>query len=135
MARLVSRLRAEPSRLFRLTRGASRAELGSLLNQATQLISTPRPLYFIYILNTRLSSPLIFLFALDMFQRRVGSRSNRGLFCMARARFVRSVRSGWPVPSCRTCCVGFFHVGSGIFGFGSVFWVRSAFWSKIMACT
>jgi hypothetical protein len=37
---------------------------------------------------------------------------------------------------CLTCRVGFFQVGFGFFGFGSVyFWVRSGFGSKIIFCT
>jgi hypothetical protein len=62
-----------------------------------------------------------------MFKHRIGSGSSwikvghdRGSFITVCTRPVSSVESGWPVPPCLTCGVGFFWLGR-FFDFGSGF--------------
>jgi hypothetical protein len=51
----------------------------------------------------------------DLFKRRVRSRSGRGPFIMAHSRLMPSLRSG---------CASLFDVlGQGFFGLGRVFWL------------
>jgi hypothetical protein len=64
------------------------------------------------------------LLPLDLFKRWVGSRLDRRLFSMVRARPMSSVGLGWPVPPYKMCEVGFLSDRVGFF----LFWVGLSGW-------